>query len=77
MTLNIAVGRISKKTMSDLDEYMRAFCPGELSAFWVGDQVFLELASVDALALIRAQFPEIDMRVLHEGGAPPPAPSSI
>ncbi|MFN4128823.1 MAG: hypothetical protein ACK4GC_03270 [Paracoccaceae bacterium] len=71
MIINVAVGRISKKTMNDLHEYMRSFCPGKHSAFWVGDQVYLELSSTEALDLIRSQFPEIDIRILGPGNAPP------
>ncbi|MFN3276642.1 MAG: hypothetical protein ACK41U_18460 [Paracoccus sp. (in: a-proteobacteria)] len=71
MIINIAVGRISRKTMNDLHEYMRSFCPDQHSAFWIGDQVYLELSSVEALDLIRAQFPEIDLRILGQGDAPP------
>ncbi|MFN3711803.1 MAG: hypothetical protein ACK4S8_14740 [Alishewanella aestuarii] len=73
MIINIAVGWISKKTMTDLNEYITSFCPGEHSAFWVGDQVYLELSSHEALDLIRAQFPEIELRILRQRDAPPAA----
>lgn len=70
MIINIAVGRISKKTMNDLNEYMRSFAPERHSAYWIGDQAYLELASDEALALLRAQFPEIELRILENRDDP-------
>jgi hypothetical protein len=71
MIINIAVGRISKKTMNDLNEYLRSFTPQRHSAYWVGDQAYLELASEEDLDLLRAQFPEIGLQVLTQRDGPP------
>ena len=69
MIINIAVGPISRKTMNDLHEYMASFSPEPHKAFWVNDQAYLELASMEALELLRAQFPEIELRILNQGDA--------
>lgn len=64
MIINIAVGPISRKTMNDLHEYMRSFSPEPHMAFWADDQAYLELTSPEALELLKAQFPEIELRIL-------------
>lgn len=70
MIIKIAVGRISKKTMTDLNEYLRSFSPQPYLAFWVGDQAYLDLTSQEALDLLKAQFPEIELRILNREGDP-------
>ena len=64
MIINIAVGPISRKTMNDLHEYMRSFSPKLHMAFWADDQTYLELSSLEALELLKAQFPGIELRIL-------------
>ena len=70
MIIKIAVGRISKKTMTDLNEYLRSFSPQPYLAFWVGDQAYLDLTSQEALDLLKAQFPEIELRIIDREDDP-------
>ncbi len=70
MIIKIAVGRISKKTMTDLKEYLRSFSPQPYLAFWVGDQAYLDLTSQEALDLLKAQFPEIELRIIDREDDP-------
>lgn len=69
MIINIAVGPISRKTMNDLHEYMTSFSPKPHSAFWAENQAYLELTSLESLELLKAQFPEIELRILNQGDA--------
>ncbi|TNH40070.1 hypothetical protein [Paracoccus haeundaensis] len=70
MIINIAVGPISRKTMNDLHEYMRSFSPKPHMAFWADDQAYLELTSLEALELLKAQFPEIELHILDRQYSP-------
>ncbi|MCF3974826.1 hypothetical protein [Paracoccus salsus] len=70
MIIERAIGRISNRTMNDLDEYMTSFAPGQHAAFRVDGQAFPELHSDEALALLAAQFPESELRILDREDGP-------
>ena len=56
MIIKIAGGRISKKTMNDLNEHLKAFSSQPYLAFWVGDQAYLDLTSRRPLICSRHSF---------------------